>query len=364
MRSGVTAIVDALEELTPEWFTAALREGGTLQNGASVTSVEARFIGTGQLGAVVLAQLEYGEGRANGPSSLIVKLPSRDAGSRQLGVAMGAYVSEVRFYAQIAPLLDVAVPRVHWSAVEPETGRFTLLLDDLSPVSVAGDMVGGATIEQAALAIAELPKLQAPVWDSPVLREDAWWGDHARTEMLFGSMEPALPLFIERFADQIEPEHLALAQRLVPKAGVATTATWKPPFVLAHGDYRLDNMMFATGDGEPPLTVIDWQAARLGPPLLDAAIFLGSCVDTEDRRAHERDLLRAYHESLVAAGVRDFSLEDCSQSYRVGSLYPLLLGIGASVMLERTERGDRMWSRMIRGCADLVLDLDADRLID
>jgi hypothetical protein len=360
---GIT-IVDSLEELTPEWFTAALREGGTLQDGAAVTSLEARFIGTGQLGAVALAELEYdGEG-TDTRSSLIVKLPSRDEGSRQLGVAMGAYVSEVRFYEEIAPLLDVALPHVHWGALEPETGRFTLLLDDLSPVSMAGDMVRGATIEQAALAIAELPKLQAPVWDSAALREDAWWGDHGRTQMLFGSMEPALPLFIERFADKLEPEHLELVRRLVPKAGAATTATWKPPFVLAHGDYRLDNMMFATGASGPPLTVIDWQAARLGPPLLDAAIFLGSCVDTEDRRAHERDLLRGYHESLVAAGVQDFTLEDCWNSYRVGSLYPFLLGIGASVMLERTERGDRMWSRMIRGCADLVLDLRADQLLD
>jgi len=360
----VTAIADTLDDLNPEWFTGALREGGTLQSGASVTSVTSRLIGTGQLGSVALAELTYDAEDARAPSSLIVKLPSRDQGSRRLGVVMGVYEAEVRFYREIAPRVEVASPRMHWSALEPETGRFTLVLDDLSPSAKVGDMVAGCGPERAALAFSELVKLQAPVWDDPGLRERAWLADVSRLQMLFAAVEPAIGLFTERYRDRLDPEHLALVERLGPKAATFPAKAWTPPFVVAHGDYRLDNMMFGTLPDAPPVSIIDWQGTRLGPPLLDAAIFMGSCLSRDDRRHHERDLLRGYHDGLVARGVSGFSFADCWESYRRSALYPFLLAIAVSVTLERTERGDAMWARMVRGSADMVQDVGAADVLD
>ena len=91
--------------------------------------------------------------------------------------------------------------------------------------------------------------------------------------------------------------------------------------------------------------MLDWQAVRLGPPLIDDGIYLSSCLSPEDRRAHEDDLLRGYHDGLVAAGVRDFTFEDCLESYRSSSLYTFLLTVGVSVTLEQTERDDEMFAR-------------------
>lgn len=355
-------IADTLDELTAEWFTEALREGGTLAPDTSVTSAASRFIGTGQLGSVALAELEYDA--PGGPSTLIIKQPSRDDGSRQVGVAVGVYEAEVRFYQDIAPLVGVTAPRMHWGAVEPETGRFTLVLDDLSQSATVGDMVAGGTVEQAALALSQLVELQAPCWNDPQLLEHTWLADLGRTEMLFAGVEPAIGLFTERFGDRLESEQLSLIQRLAPKAATVPSLFWKAPMTVAHGDYRLDNMMFGTAPGAPPLAIIDWQATRLGPPLLDAAIFLGSCLDTEDRRANQDELLRGYHDALCDRGVKDFSFEDCLHSLRHSSFYPLLIVASMSVTLEQTERGDAMWARLARGCADLALDLDAADLLD
>lgn len=362
--SPVTAIADTLDDLTPEWFTGALREGKTLRSGASVTSVTSRLIGTGQLGSVALAELAYDAEDAGAPSSLIVKLPSRDEGSRRLGVVMGVYEAEVRFYQEIAPLVDVTSPRMHWSALEPQTGRFTLLLDDLSPSAEVGDMVAGCGPERAALALAELVKLQAPMWDAPSLRERAWLADVSRLQMLFAAVEPAIGPFAERYRDRLDRGHFALVERLGPKAATFPAKGWTPPFVVVHGDYRLDNMMFGTTAEAPPLSIIDWQGTRLGPPLLDAAIFMGSCLSRDDRRDRERDLLRGYHEGLVARGVTGFSFEACWESYRRCSLYPFLLAIAVSVTLERTERGDAMWARMVRGSAEMVQDVGSADFLD
>jgi hypothetical protein len=42
---------------------------------------------------------------------MILKIPSEDAGSRALAAAIGAYESEVCFYRDILPLLEISTPR-------------------------------------------------------------------------------------------------------------------------------------------------------------------------------------------------------------------------------------------------------------
>jgi hypothetical protein len=55
------------------------------------------------------------------------------------------------------------VPALYAAGLDAASGRFTLLLEDLSSTMDVGDMVGGGTPDQAALAIAELVPLQAPL---------------------------------------------------------------------------------------------------------------------------------------------------------------------------------------------------------
>jgi hypothetical protein len=361
--SATVPIADTVADLTPSWFTSVLRAGGTIPDEHAVTSVTAKPIGTGQVGLVVRAVLEHDGPDRLVPPSLVVKLPSPDAGSCQLAVAMGLYEAEVRFYEEIAPRLGPAIPRMLWGDVDASTGRFTLVLDDLSGVADVGNMVAGCGAERAALAMGLLAEFQAPVWGDPGLPARPWL-DAARTDMLFGAVQPAVELFLVRFAERLEPHHVDLVRRLAPHAAGYRSRVWEPPYVVAHSDYRLDNMLFGRTPEAAALSVVDWQGARLGPPLLDAAVFLAGCVSTEDRRAHERDLLGLYHERLVAAGVAGFSFDDCLESYRRCSLWPFLLGIAVSVTVVQTERGDAMWARLMRGAADLVLDTGAADLLD
>jgi len=84
---------------------------------------------------------------------------------------------------------------------------------------------------------------------------------------------------------------------------------------------------------------------------------------TEDRRAHEDGLVRGYHEALLAAGVTGYGWEDCWTDYRRGTFAGLLMAVGASMMVERTERGDEMFMAMAARHSQHVLDLDAPDLI-
>ena len=129
--------------------------------------------------------------------------------------------------------------------------------------------------------------------------------------------------------------------------------------MVQHGDFRTDNIMFGEAPGAPAVTIIDFQTVRLGPPGLDVAYFVGASLSTEDRRAGDEDLIKGYHEKLLAAGVEDFDFDACWQSYREGALYGVFLFVGLASQVESTARGDQVIAEQIRRYADMAIDLEA-----
>ena len=116
-----------------------------------------------------------------------------------------------------------------------------------------------------------------------------------------------------------------------------------------HGDYRLDNMLFgerATRRGRS--RSVDWQTVGWGQVMTDASYFLGGSLTLEDRRAHEQELLREYHEALHEHGVRGFGWEECWEGYRRQAFLGVLMTVAPAMLVQRTERGDEMFLRDAR----------------
>ena len=166
------------------------------------------------------------------------------------------------------------------------------------------------------------------------------------------------PGFVERYAERVEPDVAALAERFV---GVLDRylAHRPMPWTVVHGDFRLDNLMF----GGERVAVLDWQTVRLGPAMSDVAYFIGSALQPEERRANEEALVREYHAALVATG-GSIEWDDCWRGYRRHGFDGLLMGIIASMLVGRTDRGDDMFMAMVNRHGRQLLDLEAERLID
>ena len=131
-----------------------------------------------------------------------------------------------------------------------------------------------------------------------------------------------------------------------------------------HGDYRLDNMLFAANGENRPLTVVDWQTVQLGAGPGDVAYFLGSSFEPERRRSCERDLLIRYHRALVEDyGVDEYPFDHCWRDYVRSSYGSLLMAVFASMMVGRTDRGDTMFMAMANRSAQMAADLDAPAVI-
>jgi aminoglycoside phosphotransferase (APT) family kinase protein len=341
MSEPIIPLVHRPEDVTPEWLASVL--------GVAVDSFTLQPVGTGQMADSVRFSLE--------PSgtSVVLKFAAADDTSRATGAALRSYEIEVRWYQEIAPTVGIRTPHCHYAAVEPASGWFTLVLEDLAP-AVQGDQLTGCTVDQAALALEELAKLHAPRWGDASLTTLEWFhrGDQAAAATA-AIVQGLLPGFCERYADRLTTEELDLSRRVVAvlpdllaqRAGKAITVT--------HGDYRLDNMLFGTDEGGPPLAVVDWQTATTGPGLADASYFLGAGLLPDDRVASEGDLLREYHRALVAGGVEGYPWGECWDDYRRYAFGGLLMAIGASMLVVRTDRGDDMFMAMAsRHCAQVA----------
>lgn len=78
---------------------------------------------------------------------------------------------------------------------------------------------------------------------------------------------------LERYKTRSIPEVEEAAAWLA-----AHTPAMQEP-TLIHGDYKLDNVMFAHGLPVGPLAVLDWEQATIGDPLVDLGWLLGLWLD-------------------------------------------------------------------------------------
>lgn len=351
MHAETEQVIERPSDLTAAWLAAVIGTG-------PIADFSVERIGTGQMSGCYRVRLSYAEADG-GPESVVLKVAATDAVSRQTGLALGLYEREVRFYGDIAPRLGGPIAPCYHAAVDSSTGVFDLLLGDAGP-AVVGDEIAGATIEQARLGAVELGRLHGPLLGDASLAEAPWLNRDAPLNQAM--ITPLYAGFVDRYGDQIAPEHRVVCERLVAAfdgylAQEAEASERGRVQGLVHGDYRLDNMLFGIEGADRALTVVDWQTVSWGPAPTDLAYFLGCALSTEDRRQHYDALLRAYHEALGPAA--PLSLADVADGVRRQSFFGVMMAIVSSMLVERTDRGDQMFMTMLRRHCDHVLDTDA-----
>jgi len=351
--SGDETLIRRPEDLTAAWLTAAL-------GGGEVASFSVEPIGTGQMSDSFRVALTHGKAAGDGPESVVLKVASSDPTSRSTGVGLGAYEREIRFYREVAPTVAGPVAACHLALFDAEEGWFSLLLEDAAPAE-QGDQIAGCAPDQARLALTELARIHASTWEDESIEAKPWLSQPNLLNQ--DLLTQLLPGFVERYDDRLAPEHREVCERMVAALD-GWLASRPRPFTLQHADYRLDNLLFGLPGSPKPLTVVDWQTVSFGPGMLDASYLLAGSLVLDDRRAHEEELLRAYHEVLLAHGVTDFSWEACWEGYRHQTFHGILMAVAASMLVVRTERGDDMFMTSLARSAQQVLDLDALELLD
>jgi aminoglycoside phosphotransferase (APT) family kinase protein len=340
-------------DVTPQWLGSVLH--------ADVRGVDVVPIGTGQTGATYRLTVTYAGGDGDLPATFAVKLPSQDETVRER-VALG-YRSEHAFYTQVASLVQVPIPEHFHCEISEDGGDFVLLLADMAP-ALQGDQISGCSPAEAELAVRALAGLHAPTWCDPK------WANFPGLAMSmpnenaakgFGDVAVlATQITLDRLGDRMTAQ-----DRDTATESMSMVTPWllaEPGrFALMHGDYRLDNMLFAPDRGK--VTVVDWQTLGAGLPARDLAYFTATSLLPEVRSGIDDALVNAYHDELLRYGITGYDRETCWQDYRLGALQAPLLTVLGCAFASTTERGDEMMLVMLqRGC-QAIRDLRSTDLI-
>lgn len=341
----VSSLIRGPEEISSAWLDAVLGAGGHELLGSE-------RIGTGQMSQNHRVRFRGPDGAE---TTLVVKLASDDPMSRATGVGMGAYHREIAFYRELAERIGGPLAACRLAEYHAADGWFTLVLDDVAG-AVQGDQIAGCDLAQARIAVETLARVHAPVLGDLAVGTAEFLNQPNPLDQAL--LTQLLPGFLDRYGERISEEHAELCRRFVASLD-AWAADRRPPLGLVHGDYRLDNLLFA----DDRAVVVDWQTVSWGPAMLDVSYFIGGCLDAETRRADERELLGAYHDALADLGVRGLSFEQCFEEYRRLSFHGLLMTIAASMVVVRTERGDEMFMSWFERNAQQAVDLEAVELL-
>ena len=349
-------------EIDADWLTEALRAGGAIDPGTTVTEVglDPVAAGIGFMGEVARLRPSYAGG--SGPATVMAKIPTQDQHVRELLAPARVFEREARFYAELAPKLDV-VPQAYHVGADEAAGDYVLLLEDLGHLQI-GDQVQGSDVDEAAAALESLGRFHASFWRSPQLDELTWMPPIDDPGMKIGDQvyTASLPLFQQVFGHAVTDECASIVERFAPNVHQLMDRMAAMPHTIVHFDYRLDNLFFGD-DGQ--VTMIDFQASCKGGGAYDVGYFLSQNLPVDVRRTHEDDLLRTYHDTLVAGGVEGYSLDQLREDYRVGVLYGWIIPVYAVGTLDSTsERAMALWTEVIeRSQAAMVDHHVADLLV-
>ncbi|MFI4974134.1 MAG: phosphotransferase [Caulobacterales bacterium] len=346
--------------ITPEWLTLAL--GGACALGDARVSgfdIEPVGAGVGFMATVCRLALRYDGDPGSAPRSIIAKLPSPDPGAQMISSTFKFYEKEVRFYEQVAAVNSMRSPRAYHQKFDAASGDFALLLEDLAPAR-NGDQVAGLTVGDAATAVAALARMQAQWWEKPELRALDWLPPFNDVSMQ--ALDPVFQQCWEPYkaflGDSLPAELIPVGDRLATMIIPMLHQFMEKPCTFVHGDFRADNFFFY--ETPTSLTVVDWQIVLRGPGMFDLAYLLAGNLSVEDRRAAEGELVRLYHDTLLAGGVTGYDWETCWRDYRTfvlfGWLWPVIAIGSLDTANERGVAFFREWSRRV---CTAILDLNA-----
>lgn len=308
--------VDALDR---PWLDQALR---SWDPAVRVIAIHEREVLLGTA-TKLLVRVEYEGGpREGGPPE---RLCIKGGFNEELRpITARAYRSEANFYAHVARDLDIPLPRCWFAAANAEQGQGIVVIDDLRVTGARfTDPLQPWTADVVAAALETQAQWHGRTWGATRERYP-WYPIGTWVRDVAGALLSESEW--QRFLD--DPEAPKLPEPLTHRERVkrALFEMWRLDDLddqrsLVHSDAHMGNT-FSLPDGR--VGFIDWQALAIAPSMDDVSNIIGGSLSVEDRRSHERTLLRHYLEVLAASGGPRIAFDDAWLRYRRYHMHGIL----------------------------------------
>ncbi len=119
-----------------------------------------------------------------------------------------------------------------------------------------------------------------------------------------------------------------------------------------HGDPHIGNLF----DDDGRTGFLDWGVINVTTPLRDASYFINMAMQIEDRRAHERDLLRHYLEAREALGGEPIVWDEAWQAHRLHALYCVVAACSISTFPADAPEPRRIFANAFLARVEAAID--------
>jgi len=171
---------------------------------------------------------------------------------------------------------------------------------------------------------------------------------------------------VSRFEGSLPSGIGEVARRIKGQYATLFEVQSRRPRTVVLNDVKARHMFFTTKNDVDVVSMVDFQLAAQGRGALDVSRFFGSSLTTGVRRAHEHELLRVYHDVLMAQGVTGYSFEALRTDYRFGHLQNLvdLMAVEAQGLQARGgARLQKIQEEQLRRYTAAIEDLDCAELL-
>ena len=332
-------IPETPEQVTDDWLTRALRESGAVEQ-ASVTAHTSELVEM-QGAAAVVARIElvYDSAEAGAPTSLIAKFASPHGPMRELVHGLGLYLREIEFYRNFGTDPGIPTPRCFHAEIDPASGIFALLLEDLSD-SRGGDRAS-PSVEDVEMAVRHLAPFHAKWWnherlhDLDFLRFPGSPADETFMALGRDALAGALTATEERFGSEFPASLVTVIERLLAnwEALTENRRQAQDRATLVHGDFHPQQLFFPSDRGGR-FAAIDWQTVRAGSGGDDLARIIAMGLSIEQREESDGRLIELYHSLLIESGVTGYDIEQCREDFRRGLLTSVIVNVIAGATID------------------------------
>ena len=236
----------------------------------------------------------------------------------------GSLATEAHVYRDLLPGLGVRAPRTHHLAVDDDTGRAIIVMDDVE--AYGGRFLSAHEpydVDLVRETLSQLALLHARTWNdrgwsrqpwlAPRYGMAEWWPDERLQSLLDDGRGPDVPAYLRDAAN--------LRAAMERSAEIPGTC-------VVHGDTHSGNSYL---DAAGTTHWLDWQITQWGPWALDVSYHLGTVLAIDDRRAHEKALVGHYVDQLASHGVDAPSAADGFDAYASGFAWGWFLWVITSI---------------------------------
>jgi hypothetical protein len=274
------------------------------------------------------------------------------------------YLTECRFYRDLAPKVSIETPGVFALEVDEGAGSFTLLMEDLRTRGARlGIATEAVTVDEVAAVLRTLAALHASSWGRPDLATAIPWLDPPQESVFVRFWCEAGPKLARR---HLGDQHRG---RVVGDRSWVHDRVWKAfssliadlatgAQTVLHGDVHVGNTYYlpaVPGETQPRGGILDWQLMLRGNWSVDVAYVVMTALDPATRAAHERSLLRGYLRELAALGVEPPADGDAWDRYRANAVW----GVVMWLVTPQGVHSDEVQDVSLERCIVATEELDA-----